>query len=216
LLLRAIFVWLSQASIFLPIISGLINYRRLTTPFRALLYFFLASIGFEVQSIVLIDLYHNNMPGLHLFTFVEFLTFSFVFSVFFRRKKRLSQLMIVNAVLFVLLAVADAFFVHGIWQVNTIARSYSSISILAYALIYFYFMFRLDERNYTIEHPMFWVSVGTLVYFGSNTLYFIFREDLIARGSTALLIGGSIHALLNIIANFLYAQSFRCFSPKTA
>lgn len=155
------------------------------------------------------------MPGLHLFTFIEFLTFSFVFLVFFRRKKSLSKLIAGNAVLFVILAVADAFFVHGIWTVNTIARSYSSISILGFALIYFYFMFRLDERNYTIEHPMFWISVGTLVYFGSNTLYFIFREDLIARGATALLLGGVIHGILNIVANYLYAQSFRCFNRKT-
>lgn len=184
-------------------------------PFKLLLYFFVISIGFEVQSVVFARVYHNNMPGLHLFTIVELLTFSAIFYMFFRRKQKLALVILINTAAFLFAAAADIVF-NGIWSYNAIARSYSSISILSYTLIYFYFMFGADERNYTIEHPMFWVSIGTIVYFGSNALYFMFNEDLMARGPAASKIGGVVHLGLNVIANYLYAQSFRCFNPKTA
>lgn len=125
------------------------------------------------------------------------------------------MLILMNTAVFLIVAVTGVF-LHGIWSYNSLARSFSSISILSYTLIYFFFMFLADERNYTIEHPMFWVSIGTIVYFGSNALYFMFNADLMARGHVASKLGGIVHLGLNIIANYLYAQSFRCFNQKAA
>lgn len=213
--LEILCIRLSQASSLLPIIRGVRNYRRLTMPFKLLLYFFVISIGFEVLSVVLARVFHNNMPGLHLFTIVELLTFSSIFYIFFRRKRKLALFILINTAVFLLAAAADICH-RGIWSYNAIARSYSSISILSYTLIYFYFMFGADERSYTIEHPMFWVSIGTIVYFGSNALYFMFNDDLMTKGPAASKMGGVVHLGLNIIANYLYAQSFRCFNSKTA
>ncbi len=212
--LRIIYIKLSQASILIPVFAGIANYRRLTPSLRLLLYFFLATIGFEVQASILGKVYHNNMPGLHLFTFVEFLLFSTVYLLFFWKHRILSLLIGFNMLVFTIAALADAFFIHDIWTINTLSRSYSSAAMLCYTLVYFYFMFSKDETRYSMKYPMFWVNAGVLVYFGSNILYFMFNEDLMARGSVASFFGLGVHATLNIIANYLYAQSFRCFKQK--
>lgn len=154
------------------------------------------------------------MPGLHLFTIVEFLTFSTLFYLFFRKNRILSTLIGINMVIFTIVALADALFIHNIWMVNTLGRSYASASMLCYSLIYLYFMFSTDEARYSSRHPMFWVNAGILVYFGANALYFMFNKDLLARSPFTETLGLYIHAGLNIIANYLYAQSFKCFKQK--
>lgn len=212
---RILFIKISQATILLPVFEGLKSYKYLTAPFRLLLYFFLSTIIFEVQASIAGKLYHNNMPGLHLFTLTEFLVFSTVYYRFFRERKLLAAVIAVNALVFMVLALTDALYIHDIWTINRLARSYSSISMLCYTLIYFYFIFSREDLAFTSRHPMFWVNIGALVYFGSNALYFMVSKDLIAMGSFASKIGLCIHGGLNIIANFLYARSFRCFRPKT-
>jgi len=177
-------------------------------------YFFVLTIGFEIQASVMAKVYHNNMPGLHLFTLIEFWAFSILYFLFFRNNKFLSIVIGVNVLVFTIVALIDVLFIHGIWVINTLSRSYSSSSMLCYTLIYFYFMFSGDEACYNSKHPMFWINAGVLIYFGSNMLYFMFNEDLMAKGAFASYIGLGIHAALNIIANYLYAQSFRCFKHK--
>ena len=209
--LRILYIKLSQASILLPVIAGIVYYKQLTLPYRVLFYFFLLSIGFEVQASIIGKLYHNNMPGLHLFTALEFLVFSFIYYSFFRTNRVISLLILINTILFIIAAFADALFVHSIWTVNTLARSYSALSMLSYTLIYFYFMFSKDDEYYSSRHPMFWLNAGVLIYFGSNTLYFLFNKDLLHRSPVTETIGLYTHAALNIFANYLYARSFRCF-----
>ena len=214
MLLRIIYIKLSQASILLPVFAGLANYKKLTLPFRILFYFFLACIGFEVQASIMGKIYNNNMPGLHLFTIVEFLVFSTVYYMFFKKNRAIAILISINAIVFTTIALTDALFIHNIWTINRIGRSYSSASMLCYTLLYLYFMFSKDETDYNSKHPIFWINTGALVYFGSNGLYFMVSKDLMDMGSFASKIGLCIHAGLNIIANYLYAQSFRCFRQK--
>ncbi len=155
------------------------------------------------------------MPGLHLFTIVEFLTFSTVFYLFFRQNRLLSVLIGINMIIFTIAALADALFIHNIWMINTLGRSYASATMLCYCLIYLYFMFSTDEPRYSARYPMFWVNAGMMIYFGANVLYFMFNKDLLVRSPFTEKLGLYIHAGLNIVANYLYAQSFKCFKQKT-
>jgi hypothetical protein len=209
-IIKTIFIKLSQASVLLPIITGFSNYKRLTLPYRILLYFFVSCIGFEIQASITKTLYGNNMPGLHLYTLVEFLVFSAVYYLHFKKNSILRLLIGINAIVFVGIALLDAFYIHGIMALNTLSRSYSSTSIIIYTLIYFYRLFQENSVQYIWEHPMFWICAGALIYFGGNNFYFLLKGYLMYKAVNVEWLSHFIHATLNIIGYIFYAQSFRC------
>lgn len=211
-----LFIKVSQASVLLPVLAGWTQYKRLTFPFRVLFYFFVAGIGFEILSGILKAVCHNNIPGLHLLVFVEFLVFSTVYYCYFQKGSILRLFIGVNTIVFLAAWLADLF-INGIWVWNVFSRSYSSVSLTCYTLIYFYFLFKRDTTQYSAQDSMFWVSIGALVYFGSNMLYFILHNVLAGKAYNTAVMSIYFHAAINIIAHFLYAQAFRCFRiTKTA
>jgi len=209
------FVKVSQAAVLLPVIVGIRNYQRLTPGLRVLFYFLVATIGFEIQASVIKQFLGNNMPGLHLYTLVEFLAFSAVYYYHFQKNSALQLFIGINAIVFIAICFADAFWINSIWKLNPLSRSYSSVSMIFYTLVYFYFMFQKDTPNYSIEHPMFWVNIGALIYFGTNAIYFMMISSLALHREIASF-GLFFHNILSIVANCLFAQSFRCFRIQKA
>lgn len=214
---KAFYINLSQASVLLPVITGLLYYRNLTRSYRILFYFFVASVGFEVAAEIMKYVLQNNIPALHLFTLAEFLALSMVFYHHFQKNSILRLFIGINAIVFVGAALADALFINSIWTWNTLSRSYSSVTMICYALVYFLFLFRHETPEYSVGHPMFWVSTGVLFYFGTNMLYFLLHDYLVRRSYNTAITSILTHAMINIITYSVYAQSFRCFrTPRQA
>lgn len=211
--LKAIYINLSQASVLLPVIAGLLNYKRLTRPYKVFFYFFVFCAGMEISSDIMKSMLTNNMPALHLYTLVEFLVFSFIYYSHFEDSK-LRLFVKINTMIFVAVWLADALLIDGIWNWNTWSRSYSAISVLCYALIYFYFLFQKDSKQYNTRHPMFWTGIGTLVYFGANPQYFLSFQKFMAADAALASTITFIHAALNIVASLFYALSFKCFKKQ--
>lgn len=207
---RIIFITLSQASVFLPVIAGYTYYKKLDTAFRLLFYFFVLSVFFEIQTNISIHLYHNNMPGLHLFTFLEMLAFSAVYLFYFKKKMPYVQPLIsLNTIVYVIAAIAGVG-INGIWAPNSISRTYSSVSLTCYVLIFFYDLFVSDIKLYCWQYPMFWISIGVLIYFSVNLFYFMLINYLIKNAAFTGQISLFTHAAINIIANCLFARAFTC------
>jgi hypothetical protein len=208
---KALYVNLSQASVLMPVTIGILNYKRLTRQFRVLFYFFIATVGFEAIAEIMKYTIKNNMPDLHAYTLAEFLALSVVFYFNFRKDSILRLFIGINAIAFIGVAIADAFFISSIWEWNTLSRSYSSVSLIGYSLVYFFFFFKSVSGEYSVAHPMFWVSTATLFYFGTNTLYFMLNTYFKSQSYNVAVISVYTHATINIIAYSIYTQSFRCF-----
>lgn len=210
---KALFAIVSQVSLLLPIVAGWMHYKKLNRPFRLLYYFFLSCIGFELLAAGTRIIYNNNMPGLHLYAIVQFLIFSAVFFHHFKENSTVGRLILFNAIAAFMIAVADVFFIDGIMHNNTVARSYDATSMVIYALVYFYMLFRQDTRlSYNSSDPMFVFTIAVLLYFGNNMFYFMLRRYLLANARHIETFSYYMYLTLNIIAHFLYAQSFRCFN----
>lgn len=209
--LKNIYIKTSKFSMLLPIFMGLKYYKRLDRPFRLFLYFMIASLVTEIQASITRAVFHNNLPGQHVFTLLEFMTFSMLYYMHLRKGSLMRSLIVINAFVFIGIAIADATFVHGITKDNSLARGYSSAFIVLYTLIYFLQLFRKDEGRFLKDYPMFWICTGALIYFGNNTLYFTIRGLLLAKDTRTEWFGHLVHAGFNIIAYCFYAQSFRCF-----
>jgi hypothetical protein len=208
---HAIYIKISQGSVLIPIIVGLIYYKALTRPFKVLFYFFIVSFLFEIQASLAAEIFHNNMPGQHLFTIVEFMAFSAVYYLHSRRSIA-RYLIIINAIVFMGIAIAGVVS-KGINMPNDLARGYSTVSLIIFTLIYFYHLFTIDDTRYMWEYPMFWVCVGMLIYFAGSVLYIMIRSELIHNVPLERNYA-DLHRALNIIAYCLYAQSFRCLGKQ--
>lgn len=207
-----LFVLVSQASVLLPIIVGWVYYKKLTLPFRLLFFYFLLCIGFEILAAATRIIYNNNMPGLHLYSIVQFLAFSTVYYYHFSERGVMRRVLLVNAVFAFIIALADALFIDGIMNSNTISRSYTAASMVVYTLIYFYQLFQQDTKHINRYDPIFWFTTAAIIYFGNNLLYFMLRRYLLANAREIETLSYYMYLSLNIIAHFLYAQSFRSLS----
>jgi hypothetical protein len=173
--------------------------------------FLVLSVFFEIQANITAKLFHNNMPGLHLYTLIEMIIFSFVYYFNWSSKKILRLLIVVNAIVFIAIAIADAFFINGLKAPNTNSRPYAAVSLAIYALVYFYDLFNADSHLYSWQQPMFWFSLSVLLYFGLNTFYFMLANYLF----NTYTIGSYTHAAINIVSNCLIAQAFKCHRRST-
>lgn len=174
-----------------------------------LFYFFIVSVLAEIQANLASKIWHTNLPGLYVYTAIEFIAFSLVFYWHMQNKRGWRLFISINIVVLIGVAVAEAVNTK-LNTPNDISRGYASVFLVVYTLRYLYHLFAKDDIRYMWEYPMFWLCAGMLIYFGGNVLYFLTRTYLIDQAAHLEWAYDYFHGVLNIIAYCLYAQSFRC------
>jgi hypothetical protein len=203
------YIHLAQASSFLLTIIGLCFLRKTNLSFLILLSFFLVSFLFEFVAFFLAKKYHNNLPGLHIYTVIELLAFSYFF--FYNSKRKFYfKIILLNTILYLAVALADATFINTIWKFNTYSRTYASASLVIYSLIYFYTLMESDEIINLWQSPIFWINIGVLFYFATNLFFFMLSNYISSTDVKLIPIGLYFHSTINIIANCIFAYSYFC------
>lgn len=183
----------------LTITIGLIRLKYLTNELKFIWYFILLS-AFSESSTRTISYFYpqlNILPGLHLYTILEFVTigsfYHTYFGNFFNRK-----ILPYTIIGFVLLALINGFFIQGIFNFNTYASGLGGILIIFLSLLCFYKMLiELDTRDPT-KQPVFWINSGFLFYFAGNLFIFILSNFI--KGDNYLLsLAWGMHAFLMLI-----------------
>jgi signal transduction histidine kinase len=211
-LFKEIYLYASQASVLLPVIVGIRYYKLLTKPFKFMFWFFVLATLTEIQAEIVRWVYGNNLPGLHVYTVIEFFAFSMLF--FWQIQTRgMKLLILLNLLISITVAGTDAW-MHGLKVPNELSRGFTALSMMAYALAYLYYLFTIDDTRYMKEYPMFWICIGMLVYFAGNALYFATKTHLIHENKNIAWGFHMAHAAFNIIAYCLYAQSFKCLGKQ--
>lgn len=159
----------------------------------------------------MVEIFHNNMPGQHLYTLLAFLAFSTVFYMHVRNTI-IRSLIAFNAGIFVVIAVTGMY--ENITAPNDFSRGYCAFFLTIYTLVYLYYLFKIDDTRYLQEYPMFWICMGILTFFTGHSLYAMMKQNLIKSNYDIASYADLVHAALNIIANCLYAQSFRCLAKQ--
>ena len=114
----------------------------------------------------------------------------------------------------ILFTVADAMFIEGLRQFNSYSRTVESIILILTALAFFYQLINRLDLTFIDKQPMFWISVGVLIYFSGNVFLFMLQRAMIASGESDFSLYWIIHSCLNIIANFAYSIAFLCKPPS--
>jgi len=206
-------LFLLSQSVLLPIIAGLVRWRRIDKSYRP--FFWLLVIGFvvEIISFISIRLAKDNTVIVNIYGLLEcaFLAWQFHAWGFLRQRKPLFYALLVLAAL--------------VWFIVNIA--FGHIHDFSPYFVFFYsfliVLLGVNEINFMITHynrnlfrnPRFVICVGLIIYFVYMIVYY-WALEISRLGRSEISISISITFLLgyvNILTNIIYAIAFLLF-PK--
>lgn len=210
------FIKISQATVLLPFIAGLINYRFLNRPFRVFILLFVSCVLLEIAGMIMKAESRNNMPAYNLVPFAEFYFITMLYMHYFSGRKYYESFFAVCTAVFTAIALLDLFLIHGFKMPNTYAHSLESFILVVYSLLYFYDHFTRAALVNNRLSPMFWVNAGVFIYFPVNMVLFLIANYLNRHNVDFANQAFNMHSVFNIILNVCFAWAFICFRKTTS
>lgn len=201
-MINNVLIWLLNYVSYILLLTlsiGFIRLKYLKNELKFIWYFILLGAFSELLTRSLSYFYPklNTLPGLHLYTILEFITVGLFYQTYFGNffNRKILPLIIVT---FVTLAIINGIFIQGIFNFNTYASGLEGILIIILSLLCFYKMLiELDTRNPT-KQPIFWINSGFLFYFAGNLFIFIL-SNFIREDNYLLSLAWGMHAFLMLI-----------------
>lgn len=187
--------------VIIPTLIGMRNFSKHDGALKYLSLFLLVSTFTEIASGVFIFLHKNNYPVLHVFTLLEFIFLSLMFS------RCIGNLIPPKVIFWICLlfcsfSVVNSLFIQSIYTFNTHARGVEFLFLILYSLVYLY-QLTTQEDVQVYQQPMFWVSIAMLLYCASS-FFVILLVNHILSGMKPLWLVHNIFLLLHYIL-FSYA-----------
>jgi len=204
--MKYFFLFLLSQSVLLPIIAGLVRWRRMDKSYRP--FFWLLVIGFlvEIISFISIRLAKDNTVIVNIYGLLEwtFLAWQFHAWGFLRQRKSLFYALLGLAAL--------------VWFIVNIV--FGHIHEFSPYFVFFYsfliVLLGVNEINFMITHysrnlfrnPRFVICVGLIIYFVYMIVYYWALEiSKFGRSEISISIAFLV-AYVNILANIFYAIAF--------
>lgn len=185
-----IFLDLSEYVVYFSALLALLSiccYGRYGAQLKAFCIFILVSGAFDVLAFSFSQLQLNNLPLMHLYTFLELTIWSgFFISVFHKMKVRYP----VKAITVVVLAfcIFNSLFIQQLDNVNSNAATLVSLTIIGFCVLTFYHLIDRDIEKYKYVK---WIVSGLLIYqtmsfivlaFGKTLNEFLLEDAMIIWG----------------------------------
>ena len=170
---------LSDAAIGILVISiilCLIRFNRLTFLFKILFAFLILNLFTEIAADYFWNRKMNNLPLLHVYTFCEFILFSWFYKIVLN-ENRWMQKYFWHFIFFVsILVIANSIFLQSIYGFNSYAKSLVQLILISYAVIYIYsFSLKLESINQQ-THAIRRINAAVLIYYSSSLFIFLFSN----------------------------------------
>ncbi|MFD2871453.1 hypothetical protein ACFS5N_03165 [Mucilaginibacter ximonensis] len=168
----------------LPIIAGLIYYKRLSKAIHALIVYLGIALLINIVGIVMANHNINNMPLLHIYTLFELLAVMWYYKRAFNTQAaatRITVLMVVYSVLCVL----NFTFFQSIYQFNTYTRPLEAIIVVVTGCIYLSVLGNADSKD-SVNNAGRWITGGFLLYFCSSFFQFVFSNVISHHASKSV------------------------------
>lgn len=108
------------------------------------------------------------------------------------------------AILFIVFATVNLFFIQGVTGFNTNLFTISSIVFILYSIIYFYRLIRELPEPFIERMYMFWVNTAVFIYFGINLFLFLTVDRLIMKADNQFLLSWGLHNGSNALKNIIF------------
>jgi hypothetical protein len=201
----------------MPMLAGLICYRKLSNELKLLALLFLLIFMVEAYSFYLNFAMGSNQWLFHFYNPIEFTIFLSVFKAW-HKDIRIKDTIKWLIPAFILLCLVNdlfwgsqvIFYLNGNFLLDRWV-DYNflppEIAGILYAALAAFTLFRLfnDDKGDILHQPVFWISAGLLLYSSGTIMYFVFNELIRIEKIVMIWI---IYNIINLIANQLYAIGF--------
>lgn len=190
-------------SILLPISQAIIKYNRCPYELKIICWFLFASAISNIIGTFLAFKNINNMPVMHVYTFVEFVLLAFFYKNILNTQQTGK---IINWLIpsFLVICVVDALYFQNIHTYNTYTKSIEALIILILAITYFVKVLdkiEIEEKNVNV---ITYINSGLLIYFSGSFIWFVIFNLTIGNVGLGVIMW-SIHATLLLILYILIA-----------
>ena len=192
------------ALIIIPIVVAVSRKKYWGLPEKAILAYLIISAFFNTLATLLAARGINNLPLLHLYTVLEFISITSFFYFSTDRKKD-KQVIKVLWFALPLLTVANVLYLHSIYLYNLIPRSTSAIIILILCINFL--MRSLSFSAGRVPFFAFAVVVALLLYFSGSLTLFALSDFIIANKTINWLIWNT-HATFVLIMYLIFAVAY--------
>jgi hypothetical protein len=211
--MSSIIAFLFSQSVLLPIIIGLIRFRRIDRAYRPFLLLLIIGFITEIISFILIiDLHRSNALAVNIYILIEWILIALQFHVwgFLKQKKWLFYGLVT--------------FVCLVWFVENLIFG-KITEIVPYFRFFYYFLivlFSVNEINFMITHynrnlfrnPKFLICIAFIIYFIYMIVYFwAFQVSRFGKSDISNRII-FLMAYVNIFTNTIYAIAFLLVPAK--
>ena len=203
---------LTPGCILLPVFLAIFNYKYLGNALKILLVYLLASGGLNLFAIM--HSHHNNLPLLHIYTVLEFLTLTFYF-IKIGLKETALRFSYLLMLIFPVLCLLNVLFFQSKYQYNSYVRPLEGILLIGFCLNYFSESTEwgvLKLENFKVYN---WINAGILIYFCGALFLFIFSNFFtryLSQNSSMLLL--DLHDTLVVIMYILFTVGINKCKPQ--
>ena len=199
--------YIVPAAVLLPIVIGLINSKYWNRAAKIIFIYLLINGSFDLVINILALRHINNLPLVHLFTVVEFISISF----FYQDVLKISRNSIAFILLqlgFVIACIVNAMFFQDIHTFNSYTLSLNALILMIFAVNLFAKLFTQQSSKKVSSFPVFWYNTGLFLYFSGSFIYYVFSNYLlyVSRRSFDIII--NLHAGFVLIMYIFLAIGF--------
>lgn len=186
----------------LNIVVGFLFWKRLNTPFRRLFYFLIWNAVIEILAFAFMQSGYNNLPLLHMYTLGEFILFSYFYKSLIKKPNAFHKTYWYFVIGGSVLIVLNSIFIQDIFDFNAIAKTFVQISIICYAVLYFYNLVENQGFSEATSKSLRLVNSAILIYY-SGSLFVFMCIKVSFENSEILTMFWAFNAVLYLIFQFL-------------
>lgn len=188
----------------IPLFIGLSRFKRLEPALRIMTGYLLLSVACSVAGTILASQNRNNMPVIHVYTFLELILLSLFYLLVFKNRQFRYLIACLSLSLLVFL-VADTLLPGKIYHFNNNGKSLEALLVILFSVGYF--IEGLDHsENKTLRSnaALTYINAGILLYFSSSLVLFILNTIDVRYVSISIVVW-DMHASFLLLMFILFS-----------
>jgi hypothetical protein len=199
---------LSAISILIPLVTGIVNFKKFSRTLKAFFLFFIFSFFIEIITGYLNKHGKNNLWLINIYLVIEFSVFSY-FTALFSKAAWLINLNYALVALFLLLWIFSTVFFYGLLRLNNLCFTLASLILFIMSAFTLFRISTETDANLFVD-PIFWIVSSIFIYFSANLFIFCLSDLILDEKSLIMHKAWIIHSFWNIVANILFSIGFLC------
>ena len=200
--MHTLLAYISEFSIFLPLLMMVILSKHLSKQLVILKHFIFFTATLGLASIVLGWVGIQNLFLYHLHTPIEVILLSLFY---FRISQRIVSMngLIFIGITILSFAFIDVFFISGLENLNGFTRVFGGIFILTLAFRYIHYFLAQRSLIGAQNNPYFLITIGLIIYYVGTTALFTLNNSFLQASNDALHLVWIAHTYTNILLNLI-------------